>query len=391
MNWRKVWLLSLGVWTALALINTHAGYVQEKYSTVPQSAMDRFGTTFLLLHFSLLAICTPLVLWSAIHYPLERGQLRTRLPLYIAGGVAVSAIHSLLVYCTHSFWAPGLILAKPVKMVLTNFYLSMHNNLYGFWLVVIVAHVVVYHRQSEERSLRASQLQAQVAESKLQALNMQLQPHFLFNTLHSISGLMHKDVHAADLMMTQLSDLLRMTLETADVGTTTLGQEIELLKAYVGIQQTRFSDMLSVTMDVAAETYDATVPFLLLQPIVENAVLHGISKLDSLGKISIHAHRANGWLQISVQDNGPGFDVSNKAEVSTGIGLNNTKERLQAIYGDQYRFSVEQSSSGVRVSIAMPFLSSTRDVRVTSILACGNGSLDSWSESSSISRLIPPR
>jgi sensor histidine kinase YesM len=381
MNWRKIWLLSVVTWTLLALLNTHAGHVQEKYSGLPPHAEDRFAIWFMVFHFLLLAICTPLILWCAIHYPLVRGHLKRRLPLYALACIAFATVHSLLVYITHSFWASGATLPNPLQLLATNFYVSIHNNFYGFWFVVIAAHVIVYRRQSEERALRASQLQAQVAEAKLQALNMQLQPHFLFNTLHSISGLMHSDVQAADRMMTQLSDLLRMTLDTADAGTTSLQQEVEFLRAYLGIQQTRFSDRLSVTMDIAEDTYDAVVPFLLLQPIVENAVLHGISKLDSEGNISVAAHRIDGWLDISVKDNGPGFDRQEPGNAGSGIGLSNTKERLQAIYGDQHRFSVEQSPSGVRVKISMPFSSSEQEPSAVSVDPSSKGPFDSDRES----------
>jgi len=221
--------------------------------------------------------------------------------------------------------------------------------------IVLIAHVVSYYQRFRERELRTSQLQAQLVKARLQALKSQLQPHFLFNTLNSISALMLTDVEAADRMITRLGDLLRISLETAGTQMTTLSRELEFVNCYVEIEKVRFEERLKVSIDVAPETLDASVPHLLLQPLVDNAIKHGISRLVAGGEIRISATADDADLHLEVRDNGPG--VREVAPFpSNGVGLRITRERLETIYGQHQSvelLTLPEGGAVARVSIPL--------------------------------------
>jgi two-component system LytT family sensor kinase len=221
---------------------------------------------------------------------------------------------------------------------------------------VLIAHMVSYYSKFQEREHRASQLEAQLAKANLQALKSQLQPHFLFNTMHSISALMLTDVRAADKMMTRLSDLLRMSFESDGGQITTLGRELEFAMAYLEIEKVRFGDRLNIVLKIAPETLDAQVPHLLLQPLVENAVRHGIARLSGGGEIRVISRLEGDQLQLAIRNNGPGFGDSNLARPKAGLGLRATQERLQTLYGNDHAWSVQAlPEGGVEVSLRIPF------------------------------------
>ncbi len=175
-----------------------------------------------------------------------------------------------------------------------------------YWAIVGLSHALLYYRESRGRALRAAQLEIKLAESQLTRLQQQLHPHFLFNTLHAISALMHRDVEAADRMLMRLSDLLRMTLENLGQPEVSLQAELDFLEKYLQIEQTRFADRLTVRFDVQPEARDTRVPSLLLQPLVENAIKHGVAKKAGVGHIDISARRDGDKLLIEVRDDGVG-------------------------------------------------------------------------------------
>jgi sensor histidine kinase YesM len=186
---------------------------------------------------------------------------------------------------------------------------------------------------------------------------MQLHPHFLFNTYHAIVGLMvRQENEKAILMLRQLSNLLRLTLTHAGAQEITLQKELELVELYLGIQQIRFSDRLIVQKNIAPDTLAAQVPALILQPLVENCIRHGIAPYSPPGLIEIHACRSNGTLQLQVRDNGPGLPTNGSAKIQEGVGLNNTRRRLQQLYGEAQHFELRNDArGGLRLTIALPF------------------------------------
>jgi LytS/YehU family sensor histidine kinase len=235
-----------------------------------------------------------------------------------------------------------------------------HQGLTIYWATVAVAHALHYYRGLREGEAKAGQLAAQLAQAQLQALKMQIHPHFLFNTLNSIAALLHKDVEAADKMIARLGDFLRLTLKRSDTQTVDFGQELEFLKCYLNIEHIRFQDRLTIEMEIEPETLDIMVPNLILQPIVENAVRHGVARQTLPGHITIRALKKSDRLIMQVEDNGPGLKMNANGDFS-GIGLNNTRARLKQFYGADYDFQIANSkTSGVIVTIEIPATQSVR-------------------------------
>ena len=230
---------------------------------------------------------------------------------------------------------------------------TWHLNLAVYWVIVAVGHAFNYARKFRERELRTAELEKRLTEARLQALQMQLNPHFLFNTLHAISSLMHKDVEAADRMLVQLGDLLRHALESTDTQEVTLREELDFLSRYAQIEQTRFGDRLKIEMNIATETLDALVPNLVLQPLLENAIRHGIEPHARPGRIEVTARRDGDSLKLEVRDNGGGL-VNGK--VVEGVGLSNTRARLQQLYSEHQSFQLANAANGgVAVRVTLPF------------------------------------
>jgi sensor histidine kinase YesM len=231
-------------------------------------------------------------------------------------------------------------------------------NLLIYWVIASVAHAFDYYSKYRDRELRAAELEKRLAQARLKALQMQLNPHFLFNTLHAVSSLMRKNIEDADRMITQLSDLLRHALESTDAQEIPLEQELDFLKQYLEIEQTRFGDRLTVQLDIAPNTLGALVPNLMLQPLVENAIQHGIQPRAKPGKITLHARHADGSLQLQVRDNGAGLRAGEP--MREGVGLSNTRARLQQLYGRAHRFELFNApDGGLVVDLAIPFHTAT--------------------------------
>jgi hypothetical protein len=230
-------------------------------------------------------------------------------------------------------------------------------DFFVYWAVLGVGHAFDYRERYRERESAASELKAQLAQAKLEALKVQLHPHFLFNTLHTISGLVRGgDRQPAVNMIAGLSELLRRALDSADEQEVPLGEEVKFVELYLDIQLVRFSDRLTVRTDIAPETLSALVPNMILQPLVENAVRHGVSPSESPGTISISAYRAGHMLHVEVSDDGPGLQSGWRMEESEGIGLANTIERLKRLYGSDQRFELRNGAGcGVTASVVIPF------------------------------------
>jgi len=212
-----------------------------------------------------------------------------------------------------------------------------------------------YGKKVRERELRASQLESQLVQAQLQALRMQLHPHFLFNTLHAVSVLVRKgDDQAAVRMIAGLSDLLRLALDSAGAHEVPLKQEMDFVERYLAIEQVRFRDRLQVSVSLAPETLDAMVPNMLLQPLVENAIRHGVARAAFGSQITIQSQRQDGRLEIRVRDTGPGPQAAISS--GTGVGLRNARERLFRLHGDDQELRLEPASGGgALVIIRLPF------------------------------------
>lgn len=227
-----------------------------------------------------------------------------------------------------------------------------------YWGVVLATHVAEHYREARQRELRASQLEANLADARLQLLKMQLQPHFLFNTLNTIAELVRQNPAEAERMIAGLGTLLRETLEGGLTDLVPLAKELELLERYIAIQRVRFGDRLRVTIDVPEDSRTALVPSLVLQPIVENSIKYGLAARLASGAIEVHACRRGDTLAIEVSDDGQGFSPAGMRE---GVGLGNTRARLAELYGPQQSFEViSQEGAGTRVRLTMPYQTAAR-------------------------------
>jgi LytS/YehU family sensor histidine kinase len=203
-----------------------------------------------------------------------------------------------------------------------------------------------YHQRNRERELQASALATELVRTRLDVLRMQLNPHFLFNTLHTISALIHESPEDADRIVARLSELLRVSLEQSDTQEVPLREELAFLERYLEIEQTRFQDRLAIEMEIDAGLDDVLVPSLILQPLVENAVRHGIEPRENTGRITIAARRLEAMLELKVSDNGPGLSETEMAPRREGVGLSNTRSRLLHLYGAKQQFELTPAPGG---------------------------------------------
>jgi len=225
------------------------------------------------------------------------------------------------------------------------------QDLPRYFVTVAVAQIVLYYTEFREREAESAQLETRLAQAQLQILRAQIEPHFLFNTLSSIATLATRDPGSAERMTLKLAGLLRVSLDCASSQEVPLQQELELLQNYLDIQQTRFCDRLKITMSVDPDLLSAAVPSLILQPLVENAIHHGIERSARPGQIDITAARENGCIRIEIADNGVGYG----GEEGNGLGLSNTRARLQQLYGNQHAFRIDNAEgNGCRVTLTLP-------------------------------------
>jgi two-component system, LytTR family, sensor kinase len=298
-RWVKI-VLIFTIWTLLSLLSAvrlMLSYAYSGYAMVWHRAL-----IVALTDWYVWAALTPAIGWLARRFAIERRSWLRSLLVHLPASLFFSIL-KMVIETNVLRWLD----AAPAQL---NPVLQLPSTLFTYWAILGVIYAFDYYRKYREHELKASQLKTQLAQAQLQALKMQLHPHFLFNTLHAISSLMRKDVEAADSMISRLSDLLRLTLENTGVQEVTLRQELEFLERYLEIEQTRFRDRLQVRMEIEPETFDAQVPNLILQPLVENAIRHGIAPRSAPGMIEICAARDRETLHLLVRDNGPGLPAN---------------------------------------------------------------------------------
>ena len=371
-NILRVWLASGAVWTFLAISSSVSMYEFDRSFGKP--AMLRQEFILPAVNDVIFAFLTPFVFFLARRHPLQRNTWRRAL-LYFAGGFVFTAAHVVLRCLAYPVWDPRIngftnaVWNSNTHVVQIKWILFQRLFLYNavddiastYLVIVLVAHAVWYYQHFREREIRASQLETQLTKARLKALKSQMQPHFLFNTMHSISALILIDPLAADKMITRLGDFLRISLDNDDVQFTSLSRELEFVKGYLEIEKVRFGERLILIFDVSRDTLDADIPHLLLQPLVENAIQHGISRRPGGGRLAITSGRQGEELHITVKDNGPGLSEIERRRLTGGLGLRATRERLQTIYGDGHSFNIHTGvEGGVEVEFRIPFCVSAR-------------------------------
>jgi signal transduction histidine kinase len=357
---RLKWAIIIGFWTFFGLLNGTQLYLGVWLENFPVSFWRVFATD--VLGWWIWIPATPIVLALSRRFPVERGTWWRVLPIHLASCLVISAAHSAFVAYLNLVLIPFGAPREPrpfFEMFSGRAISQFHLDLLIYGATIGVSYAVNYYFRFREREFRASQLETQLAQAQLQALKMQLQPHFLFNTLNGIAGLVRDSRNKAAVdMIVGLSDLLRYTLENAGKQEVPLKEELEFLELYLDIQQMRFSDRLKVEMRIEPEVLDALVPNLILQPLVENAIRHGVSRRAAAGLVGVTAERDDGWLRIRIYDDGPGLKRDEADAVhAEGVGLSNTRARLSQLYGDQQRFSLtEREAGGVEAVLVLPFV-----------------------------------
>jgi two-component system, LytTR family, sensor kinase len=356
------WAFYLLAWTLVGLVYFAQNVTRRFYWDDPNPWQD---LRYWLVNIYLSALFTPLVVWAGKRWPLESPWGRV-LALHLALGIVWAATKLSLESVFHLAWyeiwpvEPRIPVGSEFQLV---FLFGFHTSLVAYWVVLSIQAAIRNHRLYRERSeaalrsdLRASQLEAQVATARLGALKAQLQPHFLFNTLNAIVVLVRQQKgQQAEETLARFSDLLRAVLADMDAQEVTLARELEYLRLYLSIEQLRFSDRLRVDIDVDAELLDAAVPHMALQPLVENAIRHGVSRRSTSGVIVIRATRRGESLVLEVQDDGPGFSERG-APGGMGLGLNNTRARLKQLYGDRADLETGNAAEGgARVTLVLPY------------------------------------
>lgn len=388
-----IWGLILGLWALLVL--TFAGQL-----VFANQLPWRHALALSLRDWLPWAVLAPAVAWLAAHFPFERSRLVVSIPVHLAGCMTAVLLCQTInrLSSTHSRPAaaippgelrqdlppperplpgpeglmgqppehvrprPPLDRAAPLlppedprRMFMDNLVTHAKFNLPIYWIVVSLVQAMTYLRRAQDRELKARELEARLADAKLDALRMQLHPHFLFNTLNAISTLVHKDPHAADEMIANLSELLRATLDTSSQEIP-LRRELEFLDRYLEIQQSRFGDRLKIEKEIELATLDALVPTLILQPLVENAIRHGVERLTDQGLVRICVGRSDHVLRLAVQDNGPGDKPPTRPPSQPGIGLANTKARLQELYGSRAQLTLGRAEAqGYLAVLELPY------------------------------------
>lgn len=350
---RVDWRIAAGVAAGLALLFAAQSYVAP--------GVSRAGASFQRL------LALQVIVWgvwlalSPLIFAIARNWRRSR--RFTVADFAGQTVIAFIVAVVHAGlagtvrWLAGISVFTDLPTVIfASIATTGGSNVLRYAAIAAVYHAVAYHREVRDRDVRAARLEGALVQAKLDSLQGRLQPHFLFNTLNSIAALIHDQPAAAEQMVGSLSDLLRASLHADPSREVALEDEIGLVRQYVSIQQMRFTDRLNVTIDVAPETLTARVPHLLLQPLVENAIRHGIAARETPGHVRIAAGRSGDRLRVQVEDDGPGLGERQPSRAGTGFGLSGTEARLRHLYGGGASLLVEpRVPSGVIATVDLPF------------------------------------
>ena len=353
--WSK-WILLFLFWTILGLAFAGQLYLLQSKRGAPVSWS--FAMSRALADWYVFALLSVPALWVGRRFPAAGPHWPQALALHFVTSAGFSVGWMVLRAAFEHWHTSG---AEDAVQFSTAFSQALGAtfffNLLVYWGIVIGQIAFTYYWKFHERALHAAELEVRLTEARLQALQMQLNPHFLFNTLNAIASLMHQNVDAADRMIVRLSELLRYALDSTNDQEVPLFQELDFLGRYLDIQRARFGERLTIKQEIAEDVLNARVPNLILQPLVENAIEHGIEPHARPGVIVVRAKRREGRLVLEVEDNGGGLVQEMKP--AEGIGLSNTRARLQQLYGEQQRLDFKAGSGGgLTVQIEMPFRAS---------------------------------
>ena len=350
------------VWTVLFLIYSAILIVEFEYRYLDDLSRQHAGTfgrrlleeaTGVYSVFFLL----PFVVLFARYYLFGcRGWAR-RIALHLSGAVLFSFLHTTMMALSRRVLAPALGLGEYDYGIMTYRYaMEFSKDLLSYTIIVLACYAFERYRITEAEKLATAELQTKLAQAQLENLRLQVQPHFLFNTLNTISSVMYEDVRAADAMITQLSDLLRLTLRASRAQEIPLEEELQIARLYLDLMQKRFENKLRISYSIDPALKNSLVPQLILQPLLENSLRHGMAAGDTAMDISITAQRENSSVILQVLDTGCGLGSREPAEVfGRGLGLSNIRDRLAHLYGNSQQFSItNRTGGGAQVTLRVP-------------------------------------
>lgn len=352
MSRTTAWSLLFLAFTALGLLNFEYRYLDDRargfthtFSMRLFEEMDGIYCAFLLF---------PVVLWLVRKARMRRDNWWRTLPLNLLILAGFSVCDTTLMGVTRSLLSPVLGFGPyDYGVMLYRYPMEFANHVLAFAVMLGAVYLVDFYREARRRQIATAEIEAQLAQAQLQNLRLQLQPHFLFNALNTISSVMHEDVDRADTMLAQLSDLLRRTLHATESQEVPLAEELALLRSYLAIMEARFGEELTVDFVVDPALSQALVPQLLLQPLVENSIRHARQPQPSRLEVQVRAVREDGHLLLQVRDNGPGIPAVEGGEWPKGVGLANTEERLEGLYGTDHQLLL-QNVGGLTVTMRLP-------------------------------------
>jgi two-component system, LytTR family, sensor kinase len=341
--------LVFALWTVAAVCGGLADYLFAYLQGTPPPLWTVFQRP--LTEQWIWAALTPLVFFIAHRFPLARPALARAIAIHVAAFLLLSLLHCAL---AGALGEPLLAVPAhyPGSLLKLRFLEEFYSDIWMYWPLVCIQALIDSHRRAREREQRTAELQTLLARSQLALLRAQIQPHFLFNTLHAVSALVRLDARAAEDMIADLADMLRASFTDGALQETSLQRELDLIGCYLRIQQRRFGERLSVRYAIAPEALRAALPSLLLQSLVENAVIHGIAPLARGGTLEVSAARHGARLELLVSDDGVGLHGTPTA----GVGLANARRRLHELYGSEQSLSLgARPGGGVAAAVSIPW------------------------------------
>jgi two-component system, LytTR family, sensor kinase len=352
------WLLIIGFFTIIGLLSFGYKYFDDLARERAGTFLPRFAEEMTGAYAA--ALLFPFILKFARRFRLGKRNWVGRLPAHLVAMIVFSVAHTTMNALFRHAISQAVGAGPYDYGVMTVRYLmEFFNDAVNYCTIVAFIYLFDHYRLARDREVQTAQLEARLAEAQLESLRLQIQPHFLFNALNTVSSLVYENPRAADEMIARLSDLLRLSLRNSDAQEVTLREEIKFLNLYLDVMRARFEERLQVSIEAGPETSDALVPQLVLQPLVENSIRHGVDPDSGMVKIIVRASRDNGSLLLQVSDCGPGIAQKDVAAAG-GIGLSNTTRRLDQLYGAAHEFKMAGAATGgLLVEVRLPFHTST--------------------------------
>jgi two-component system LytT family sensor kinase len=350
MRWRSVcW--ALGAWTAYGLASAALSHFLSSTSSDPLTWTKAIALECGYAYIA--AFLSPAVMSLADRFRIEPPHWLRNVFLHALASIPYSLI-AYIIWQVFAYSSDAKAMQPHLAGEMRLLAWGLINGAPLYWVIVFVHDAGYYYKRYEVSAAKAADLNAQLAQAQLQSLKAQIHPHFLFNSLHSISELIHADPSAAERMIVALGHLLRSSLSNSSLLEVPLGRELEMTQLYLDIEKMRFDERLAVEIRVGEGTQHAMVPNLILQPLVENAIRHGICRQPGIGRLAVEAVKDGGRLVITIRDNGVGFDAV-KRPIVEGIGLRTTRARLEQLYGAGQSFHFVRRAGNTEAVIRLPF------------------------------------